>query len=242
MTGPDILIADIHLFGKICRGGKFRDTMNDIRKKKPHCVIIDGDLYHKKPRIDAHYFEKMMKEHPKQAAGIRTMQAMEHEDGVPMITIPGNHDPNLALIKMHHPRFVFGHVVDEYTWERNGVLYYVTHGHQGDPSMSHPFGDFFADVHNLIQRLDREDPHTSRKIEKMFTRKIQKERLVSTPRWVMARAKELGAGHAFWAHTHEAVAQLEEDGIVGHGIGSFCDHPASYFEVTDHGPKLHVVD
>lgn len=241
MEGPDILIADTHFLSKICRGGILRDTMKDIRKKKPRRIIIDGDLYHRPPSTKAHYFEKRMRKHPKQAEGLLTLQAMEYEDGIEMITIPANHDPNLALIRHYHPRFVFGEVVEEYRWERNGVLYYATHGHQGDTNLDYPFAKFFLNAHDFIQWLDREDTHVSRKIERMFTRRMWEERLITTPRWVMNRARELGAHHAFWGHTHVPVSKIVVDGVIGHGIGSFCEHPASYFEVTDDGPKLCIV-
>ena len=241
MAGSDFLISDIHFFGKICRGKTLLAAVRDIRKKEPRRVIIVGDGFHKPPRIKIDYFERKMRKHPKQAQALLELRAMAEEDGVEFVTVPGNHDPNLASVQPHHPRFIFGKVLDEYSWERDGVRYYATHGHQGDASLQHPLADFACSLHDLIQKIDQEDPKMSRKIEKMFTRKIREERSISTPRWVMTRAKELGARHAFWGHTHEPVDEMILDGVIGHGIGSFCEHPASYFEVTDRGPKLHTV-
>ena len=118
------------------------------------------------------------------------MRSME-EDGTEVITIPGNHDPDLAP-PTRYPDIIPGKIVPAdtgYTWDRGGVRHFAIHGHQGDPSVRRPDAEFWLNIYDFIQRFDRTDPKASRKIRRLITRKIWEERASAVPVYVMERAE-----------------------------------------------------
>jgi len=243
----DILISDMHLFGKICRAGILCDTLEKIRRQKSKVqrLIIDGDFLHRNPPVDdPEYFERKARRHPKHARALGLIRSIIEDDGAEGIIIPGNHDSDLASVQQRYPGIIPGRVVPAdagYLWNRGGVQHFAIHGHQGDPSVQRPDADFWLDVYDFIQRFDRADPKASRKIRRLVTRRIWHERARNVPAYVMERALALRARHAYWGHTHVIVENFPLNDVIGHGLGSFAEHPASYIEVTDHGPKLHIV-
>jgi UDP-2,3-diacylglucosamine pyrophosphatase LpxH len=244
-TDSDIVISDTHLLEKVGRGGVLCEVLERIRLQKPRVrrFIIAGDLLHRNPRFgDPDYFIKKSAKHPKHARALEIMLEME-KAGTEFIIIPGNHDSDIAFVQMCYNNIIPGRVVpaDEgYSWRRGNELHFAIHGHQPDPTIQYSNIEFLTDVYDIF-RLDREKMRLSRRVEKFVSKQMMKERNRCVPPYVMKRARKLGARYAYWGHTHTIVDHLVVDGVIGYGIGSFAEYPASYVEVTDRGPKLRLI-
>jgi UDP-2,3-diacylglucosamine pyrophosphatase LpxH len=221
-TFDTIILSDLHLGYRFTRAVELLVLLKSVRFKR---LIINGDVF------DDINMKRLNRHHWKILSTLRKLT--DHESGIEVIWIRGNHDGYSDLIsQLLGIRFL-----EEYTFNWNQKKVLVIHGDVFDSYVSRfkMVGAVATAIYQACLLLDPDNRRVGKWLKRNSKSFIRNTQRVKEAALTYARRK--GADIAICGHTHHAE-ETEYKDMLYMNTGSWMDAPAHFVGITEDEIRL----